>query len=80
MSTRLIGGAEKQLKSWNLTVYGYFKPPTIIKEDGKVTYVFICKIYISFPALCFSPLTNSAIVDHLQLKSLVFAMTTAQAI
>jgi len=61
-------------------VYDHFKPPTIIEEDGEVTHVFICKMYVSFPALCFFSLTNSAIADHLQLKSLVFIMTTAQAI
>jgi hypothetical protein len=60
------------------TVYSHFKPPTIIEEDGKVTYVFVCKMHFSFPAFCFFPLTGSAIVDHPQLKSLLFAMTTAQ--
>ena len=33
----------KQMKSWTSSVYAHFRPPSIVDEDGKVTYVFVCK-------------------------------------
>ncbi|KAI0000332.1 hypothetical protein BJV77DRAFT_1147171 [Russula vinacea] len=35
--------AEKQMKLWTSSVYAHFCPPSIVEEDGKVTYVFVCK-------------------------------------
>lgn len=34
---------EKQMKSWTSSVYAHFSLPSIIEEDGEVTYVFVCK-------------------------------------
>jgi hypothetical protein len=39
----LIISTEKQMKTWSSAVYTHFKAPTIIEENGEVTYVFVCK-------------------------------------
>ena len=37
---------EKQMKSWTSSVYAHFSPPSIMEEDGEVTYDFVCKKWV----------------------------------
>jgi hypothetical protein len=39
---------QMQMKSWTSKVYDHYKRPTILEEDGEVTYIFVCKMYAFF--------------------------------
>lgn len=48
--------SRKQIKSWTSFVYAHFCPPSIVEEDGKVTYVFVCKRWVT--GRCFAHILN----------------------
>jgi hypothetical protein len=41
--TTLTGKTEKQLDSWSSKFYSHYHRPSIVEENGEVTYVFVCK-------------------------------------